>query len=77
MMHVSNKEYKWMVEQIVSDMIGMLIEREGYDFARAFETVYASDTYQALLKPQTNLYSQSSGYVYSYLLSEIKTGKMN
>lgn len=75
-MNVSEKEYKWMVESIISDMIDMLIEREGYDFARAFETVYASDTYQALLKPQTNLYSQSSGYIYSYLISEIRTGRM-
>ncbi len=75
-MNVSEKEYKWMVESIISDMIDMLIEREGYDFARAFETVYASDTYQALLKPQTNLYSQSSGYIYTYLISEIRTGRM-
>lgn len=75
-MNISEKEYKWMVESIISDMIDMLIEREGYDFARAFETVYASDTYQALLKPQTNLYSQSSGYIYSYLISEIRTGRM-
>lgn len=66
-----------MVEQVVSDMINMLIEKEGYTFTKAFETVYASDTYNALLKPATNLYSQSSGYVFSYLMSEIKTGKMN
>lgn len=65
-----------MTEQIVSDLIDKLIIQENYDFARAFETVYASDTYQALLKPQTNLYSQSSGYVYSFLLTEIKTGRM-
>lgn len=77
MMHVSENEYKWMVEQVVSDMISLLIEHEGYDFTHAFETVYASATYQALLKPETNLYSQSSGYVYSYLISEIKTGKMD
>lgn len=75
MMNVSEPEYKWMVEQIVSDMIAMLMEREGYEFSRAFETVYASDTYHALQKPQTNLYTQSSGCVYSYLMSEIRTGK--
>lgn len=75
-MNISEKEYKWMIEQIVSDLIDKLIVQEKYDFARAFETVYTSDTYQALLNPQTNLYSQSSGYVYSFLLSEIKTGKM-
>lgn len=76
MMNVSEQEYRWMVEQIVSDLINNLIEREGYEFARAFETVYASDTYQALQKPETDLYSQSSGYVYTFLLSEIRTGKI-
>lgn len=75
-MNISEKEYKWMVEQIVSDLIDKLMVQENYEFARAFETVYASDTYQALLNPQTNLYTQSSGYVYSFLLSEIKTGRM-
>lgn len=72
-----SKPNKMMVEHIVSDMISMLIEKEGYEFSKAFETVYASDTYNALLKPQSNLYYQSSGYVFSYLLSEIRTGKMN
>lgn len=76
-MNVTEKEYKWMVEQITSDMIDLLMAREGYEFARAFETVYASDTYKALLNPKTNLYSQSSGYVFDFLLSEIKTGKMS
>lgn len=76
-MNVSEQEYKWMVEQVVSDMIDMLIDREGYEFAHAFETVYASDTYQALLNPKTNLFSQSSGYVYAFLETEIKTGKMS
>lgn len=76
-MKISSNEYKWMVEQIVGDMINMLIEKEGYNFSKAFNTVYASDTYNALLKPETNLYSQSSGYIFSYLLTEIKTGKIN
>ena len=76
-MNITEKEFKMMVEHIVSDMIGMLIEKEGYEFSTAFATVYASDAYNALLKPQTNLYFQSSGYVFAYLLSEIRTGKMN
>lgn len=76
-MNITEKEYKWMVEQIVSDLIDMLIEKEGFDFTRAFETVYSSDTYQALQNPQTRLYYQSSGYVYDFLLSEIKVGKMS
>ena len=76
-MNITEKEFKMMVEHIVSDMISMLIEKEAYTVSKAFETVYASDTYNALLKPKSNLYYQSSGYVFAYLLSEIRTGKMS
>ena len=34
--------------------------------------VYNSNIYHALLRPTSNLYSQSSGYVYQYLDKELK-----
>lgn len=43
-MNITEKEFKMMVEHTVPDMISMLIEKEGYEFSKAFETVYASDT---------------------------------
>ena len=74
--HVSPAEFKWMVEMMTSDLIRLLIEHEGYEFVQAFETVYNSQTYQALLKPESTFYYQSSGYVFQYLIREIKTGIM-
>ena len=76
LMNVTESEYKWMVELMTADLIRMLIERNGYSFTRAFEVVYNSDTYKALIRPETRLYFQSPGYVCSYLQNEIEIGKM-
>ncbi|MCQ2283327.1 MAG: hypothetical protein MJZ57_00340 [Bacteroidales bacterium] len=75
-MNITESEFKWMVELMTADLIRLLIEREDYEFARAFEVVYDSVTYRALIRPETGLYFQSPGYVFSYLQNEIKTGKM-
>lgn len=75
-MNITEAEFKWMVEMMTADLIQLLIEREDYDFVRAFEVVYNSDTYRALIRPETMLYYQSPGYVFSFLQNEIRTGKM-
>ena len=38
--------------------------------------VYNSELYQKLCDPKTGLYFQSPLYVYDYLKTEIKTGKL-
>ena len=43
---------------------------------QALEIVLNSDTYQRLQKDSAQLYHQSPRYVYSFLESELKTGKM-
>jgi len=75
-MGVTHEEFCFMVEGLTADMIERLIEREHYDLKTAIDTVYASDTFAALERPETGLYSQSAGYVMQYLMREIKTGKM-
>jgi len=42
----------------------------------ALDVLYNSTLYQKLKDPDTGLYYQSPGYVYSYLKNEIDTGKM-
>ena len=65
-----------MVEGITSDLIQLLMDREGYTLPKAVETVYASNIYAALQRPTSGLYSQSSGYVYTLLEEELsKKGK--
>ena len=66
-----------MLETMTAELIERLMRQEHYDFKKAVDTVYASDTYLALSKPETCLYYQSPGYVMQYLTREIKTGKIS
>ena len=70
-MNVSNQEFKFMTESITSDLIQLLMDREHYSLSKAVETVYESDIYNALLRPTSGLYFQSSGYVYALLEKEL------
>ena len=71
-MNVSEQEFRFMVEGITSDLIQLLMDREGCSLPEAVEKVYESNIYQALLRPSSGLYAQSSGYVYQYLSRELK-----
>lgn len=75
-MNITPEEFRFMIEDITSDLIQMLIEREGYTLQQSVDTIYNSDTYAAYIRPETGLYYQSSGYIYEYLLREIRTGKL-
>lgn len=71
-MNISEQEFRFMTESIVSDLIQLLMDREKYSLPEAVNAVYNSDIYSALLRPSTKLYTQSSGYVFHYLLKELK-----
>ncbi|MDO4462511.1 MAG: hypothetical protein Q4C30_08475 [Bacteroidia bacterium] len=66
-----------MVEDITAELISYLVDHEHYTLKAAFDTVYNSDLYDALSRPETGLYYQSTGYVREYLMREIKTGKLS
>ena len=70
-MNVSEQEFQFMVEGITSDLIQLLMDREHYTLPQAVDAVYFSEIYQALLRPISGLYAQSSGYVFEYLLQEL------
>ena len=74
-MQVSEQEFQFMVEGITSDLIQLLMDREGYTLPKAVEAVYASNIYASLLRPASGLYSQSSGYVYALLEEELQGDK--
>lgn len=71
-MNVSEQDFRFMVEGITSDLIQMLIDRRNMTLPQAVEIVYNSNIYQALQRPVSNLYAQSSGYVYQYLEKELQ-----
>ena len=70
-MKVSEQEFKYMTECITSDLIQMLMDRKQYTLPQAVEVVYSSNIYNALLRPTSSLYFQSSGYVFSLLEAEM------
>lgn len=71
-MNVNEKEFKFMVEGITSDLIQLLMDREHYSLPQAVDAVYNSSVYRALLRPASGLYTQSPGYVYLFLEKELK-----
>ena len=60
-----------MKEEIVKDMIARLMDERGLTMQNAFDAVYTSRLFEKLNDPNTGLYFQSSGYVYSYLTDEL------
>ena len=70
-MKVSQEEFQNMKEEIVKDLISRLMEERGVTMQEAFDIVYQSRLFEKLNNPNTGLYFQSSGYVYSYLQDEL------
>lgn len=70
-MKVSQVEFQNMKEMIVKDLISRLMEERGITMQEAFDLVYQSRLFEKLNNPNTGLYFQSSGYVYSYLQDEL------
>jgi len=75
-MGISNADFNYMVECTARDVAELLVERRGVSVAEALDTLYNSQTYEAMLNPQSTLYFQSPRYVYSCLETEIKSGNM-
>ena len=71
-MNVTQAEFQIMKEEIVKDMIARLMEERGLTMQQAFDAVYTSRLFEKLGDPNTRLYFQSSGYVYSFLLDELQ-----
>lgn len=64
---VTEREIKYLQEQIVIRMIEILVEERGYSLEDAFEKVYTSPIYSKLGDARTGLFYQSPRYVLSYL----------
>lgn len=64
-MTVTQEQFEEMVEDMTTDLISIVMEREGLTMPDAFHKVYNSPVYGALRNPDSHLYYQSPGYVYS------------
>lgn len=71
-MNITQAEFQNMKEEIVKDMIARLMDETGWTLEEAFGRVYNSKVFKKLSEPDTGLYFQSSGYVYSFLKEELE-----
>lgn len=70
-------EIDMMKLDMASELAVLLMETDSeLSMEHALETVLNSDTYLRLQKDSAQLYHQSPRYVFAFLESELKTGKM-
>lgn len=73
---MTNCDFNYMKEAIAADIAELLTKDLGMSVTEALDTLYNSETYAKLNRPQTGLYFQSPLYVYSFLKNELSTGKV-
>lgn len=60
---------------LTEEIVAILVEEKGLSIEDAFSVLYRSQTYARLSDPNTRLYIQSAGYIYSMLEEELKKKK--
>ena len=70
-MTLTAEQIKMMQEDMYAELVQILMEKYGYTQFQALEVLYNSETFARLQDSNTGLYYQSTGYVYSFLNSEL------
>lgn len=66
---------KFLFEEISSDVVCYLVERDGMSLNDAISTFHNSETFAKLEDFETELYIESPAYVYNLLKSELRHGR--
>ena len=68
----AQKRFELLKLKLTEELVAILVDEKGLSIPVAFDIVYQSRTYTKLSDPNTKLFIQSSGYVYSLLEEELK-----
>ena len=71
-----NEQKQLMKDDICVELAGYLMDDYHYSRDDAIDVLYTSETFERLQDDATGLYYQSSGYVYSFLQSELNKAKV-
>lgn len=71
-----NKDIQFQIECLSTELTEMLMEEYGWDIKRALDELYGSETYARLNDVECGLYYEGAVYVFSFLKSEIETGRI-
>lgn len=75
-MRLTPEQINLMKEELCAELVEILIDEWHYSMQEALGVLYNSDTFSLIQDDGAGLYYQSSGYVYSFLDEELKTGKV-
>jgi len=67
-MNVSQKDFEYMKEVLIREMLTILVEEYHMTIPQAFEKLYTSDLLKKIENPKTGLFFQSPRYVLSELV---------
>lgn len=70
------QDIQFQIESLTTELIHLLIDEYNWDFNRALDELYHSETYHKLEDERSGLYYQSALYIFQYLKNEIETGIM-
>ena len=70
-------EQAQMKMDLVKNLALLMVEKDpSLTMEQALSIVFNSETYQKMMDEETRLYYQSPRYVFSFLETELNTGKM-
>ncbi|MBR0526647.1 MAG: hypothetical protein IJJ98_08150 [Prevotella sp.] len=65
------KRIEFLKLKLTEELVAILVAERGLSIEDAFAKLYHSNTYSKMSDPNTQLYYQSAGYVYSLLEEEL------
>lgn len=75
-MRLKPEQINILKEELCAELVEILMDEWHYSMQEALGVLYNSDTFALIQDEGSGLYYQSSGYVYTFLDEELKTGKV-
>ncbi|MBQ0030184.1 MAG: hypothetical protein KBT32_07090 [Bacteroidales bacterium] len=75
-MRLKPEQINILQEELCAELVGILMDEWHYSLQESLSVLYNSDTFALIQDVDTGLYYQSTGYVYTFLDEELKTGKV-
>ena len=66
----AQKRMEFLKLKLTEELVAIIVEETGIPVEEAFAQLFRSQTYAKLSNPNTKLYIQSAGYIYSLLEEE-------
>ena len=73
---LTTEQRQLLKDELTVEIAGFLVDDYHYSPEEAIDVLYTSETFDRLQDERTGLYYQSPGYVYSFLLNELKTARV-